>query len=532
MSYKSQTTSLESTGQFSKLMLDFVSKNEKTKLLYDFHFSNFDVNEYLKANSFAHVDRNLLVEELIKQNSSISISDLTKQNIELLRSINTFTVTTGHQLCLFTGPLFFIYKILTVINFCEELNKKHADKNFVPVYWMASEDHDFEEVNHAYLFGKKLAWQTEQKGKVGDFKLNEIAPALEELKTILGTSDRAVELYTKIESFYKSSNLATATRLLVNELFGNYGLVILDADNKELKKQFITEFKKDIFENTAIKTVSETNNYLTENGYSVQVNPREINVFYTDTNLRERIELRGDKYCVNNTSIEFSKTELEQKLELETEIFSPNVILRPMYQQKIMPNIAYVGGPGEIVYWLQYKKMFEAFDLPYPLLQPRNFAMVIDKGSQGKLQKLNFELLDLFESIETLTKKLISSEAEEIELSAEKNELNTLFEKIKTTAGQIDKTLEGSVAAELQKTLKGIEMIEQKIIRSIKAKNETAINQIKTLKNKFFPENNIQERHDNLSSFYLNNKDFIEDIKTAFAKNEVSNLAYLLLLEE
>lgn len=532
MSYKSQTTSLESTGQFSKLMLDFVSKNEKTKLLYDFHFSNFDVNEYLKANSFAHVDRNLLVEELIKQNSSISISDLTKQNIELLRSNNTFTVTTGHQLCLFTGPLFFIYKILTVINFCEELNKKHADKNFVPVYWMASEDHDFEEVNHAYLFGKKLAWQTEQKGKVGDFKLNEIAPALEELKTILGTSYRAVELYTKIESFYKSSNLATATRLLVNELFGNYGLVILDADNKELKKQFITEFKKDIFENTAIKTVSETNNYLTENGYTVQVNPREINVFYTDTNLRERIELRSDKYCVNNTSIEFSKTELEQKLKLETEIFSPNVILRPMYQQKIMPNIAYVGGPGEIVYWLQYKKMFEAFDLPYPLLQPRNFAMVIDKGSQGKLQKLNFELLDLFESIETLTKKLISSEAEEIELSAEKNELNTLFEKIKTTAGQIDKTLEGSVAAELQKTLKGIEMIEQKIIRSIKAKNETAINQIKTLKNKFFPENNIQERHDNLSSFYLNNKDFIEDIKTAFAKNEVSNLAYLLLLEE
>lgn len=532
MSYKSQTTSLESTGQFSKLMLDFVSKNEKTKLLYDFHFSNFVVNEYLKANSFAHVDRNLLVEELIKQNSSISISDLTKQNIELLRSNNTFTVTTGHQLCLFTGPLFFIYKILTVINFCEELNKKHADKNFVPVYWMANEDHDFEEVNHAYLFGKKLAWQTEQKGKVGDFKLNEIAPALEELKTILGTSDRAVELYTKIESFYKSSNLATATRLLVNELFGNYGLVILDADNKELKKQFITEFKKDIFENTAIKTVSETNNYLTENGYSVQVNPREINVFYTDTNLRERIELRGDKYCVNNTSIEFSKTELEQKLESETEIFSPNVILRPMYQQKIMPNIAYVGGPGEIVYWLQYKKMFEAFDLPYPLLQPRNFAMVIDKGSQGKLQKLNFEFLDLFESIETLTKKLISSEAEEIELSAEKNELNTLFEKIKTTAGQIDKTLEGTVAAELQKTLKGIEMIEQKIIRSIKAKNETAINQIKTLKNKFFPENNIQERHDNLSSFYLNNKDFIEDIKTAFAKNEVSNLAYLLLLEE
>jgi uncharacterized protein YllA (UPF0747 family) len=265
MSYKSQTTSLESTGQFSKLMLDFVSKNEKTKLLYDFHFSNFDVNEYLKANSFAHVDRNLLVEELIKQNSSISISDLTKQNIELLRSNNTFTVTTGHQLCLFTGPLFFIYKILTVINFCEELNKKNADKKFVPVYWMASEDHDFEEVNHAYLFGKKLAWQTEQKGKVGDFKLNEIAPALEELKTILGRSDRAVELYTKIESFYKTDNLAKATRLFVNELFGAYGLVILDADNKDLKKQFITEFKKDIFENTAIKNVSEINNYLTEN---------------------------------------------------------------------------------------------------------------------------------------------------------------------------------------------------------------------------------------------------------------------------
>jgi len=532
MSYTTQTTSLEATGQFSKLMLDFVSKNDKTKSLYDFHFSNYDINEYLKTNSFAHVDRTLLVNELLKQNSSISISEATKNNIVSLKNNNTFTVTTGHQLCLFTGPLFFIYKILTVINFCEELTKKHSDKNFVPVYWMASEDHDFEEVNHAFLFGKKLAWQTEQKGKVGDFKTTDIATALEELKTILGTSERAVELYNKIESFYKADNLAKATRLFVNELFGEYGLVILDADNKDLKKQFITEFKKDIFENTAIKTVSETNNYLTDNGYFVQVNPREINVFYTDTNLRERIELRGDKYCVNNTNIEFSRAELENKLESETERFSPNVILRPMYQQKIMPNIAYVGGPGEIVYWLQYKKMFEAFALPYPLLQPRNFAMIIDKNTQGKLQKLNFELLDLFESIEALTKKLISSEAEEIELSAEKNELNTLFEKIKTTAGQIDKTLEGTVAAELQKTLKGIEMIEQKIIRSIKAKNETAINQIKTIKNKLFPENNIQERHDNFLPFYLNNKYFIEDIKTAFAKNEASNLSYLMLLEE
>lgn len=532
MSYKTQTTSLESTGQFSKLMLDFASKSEKTKSLYDFHFSNFDLNEYLKANSFAHVNRNLLVEELLKQNSSIEISEATKQNIELLGNDTTYTVTTGHQLCLFTGPLFFIYKILTVINFCEELNKKHSDKKFVPVYWMASEDHDFEEVNHAYLFGKKIAWQTEQKGKVGDFKINEIGPALEELKTILGTSERAIELYTKIESFYKSSNLASATRLLVNELFANYGLVILDADNKELKKQLITDFKKDIFENTAFKSVSETNNYLTENGYSVQVNPREINVFYTDTNLRERIEFKNNKYVVNNTNIEFTKAELEQKLETETERFSPNVILRPMYQQKIMPNIAYVGGPGEIVYWLQYKKMFEAFALPYPLLQPRNFAMVIDKGSQTKLQKLNFELLDLFESIETLTKKLISSEAEEIELSAEKNELNVLFEKIKNIARQIDKTMEGTVAAELQKAIKGIETIEQKLIRSIKAKNETTINQIKTLKNKFFPENNIQERHDNFLPFYLNNKDFIEDIKTAFAKNEASNVSYLLLLEE
>ena len=532
MNYNTSTISLENTGQFSKLILDFVAENEKTKCLYDFHFTSFDFENYLKSSNFSHVNRKLLVDELLLQNKNNQLSVASKANIEALNSNTTFTVTTGHQLCLFTGPLFFIYKIITVINFCEELNKKHPKHRFVPVYWMASEDHDFEEVNHAYVFGKKIAWQSNQKGKVGDFNLNDIQPVLSELKQILGTTDRAEEVYRLVENCYQKANLADAMRTLVNELFGKYGLVIIDADSKQLKSCFIDELKKDIFENAAHKAVSETNEYLVSSGYSTQVNPREINVFYADKNIRERIEYKNNKYCVNNTPIEFSKEELLSKLHSETEKFSPNVILRPLYQQKILPNIAYIGGPGEIAYWLQYKKMFEVFNLPFPLLQLRRFAMLIDKNSLLKLEKLNVSIEDLFLSSDALTKKLISSETKEIQLSQAKEQLTLLFESIKKTASEIDKSLAGTVDAELQKAIKNVEIIEQKIIRAIKTKNETAINQLKNLKAKFFPENTAQERHDNFLPFYVNNKSFIEDIKLEFSKIDSSKPLYLLIKDE
>ncbi len=413
-----------------------------------------------------------------------------------------------------TGPAYFIYKIISVINLCESLNKQNPSNHFVPVYWMAGEDHDFEEINHINLFNKKITWVTEQKGKVGTFALDGMATFLTEIKQALGESEQAQKLELLLNNAYSRNNLTAATRYLVNELFGSYGLVILDGDSKALKQEFIPEIKKDIFESVAYKSVTLANEKLKQQGYDAQVTPREINIFYADKNIRERIVKENDAFKVLNTDISFSKEEIEKLIDTETEKFSPNVVLRPMYQQKILPNAVYVGGPGELAYWLQYKAMFDETKIPYPVLVPRNFIFYLDKNLQQKLQKLNLSTQDFFIEKDKLVKSYALGQ-QPFSLEKEKEGLKSLYENIRTEISKVDKTLEAASEAELQKNLKGLEMLEQKGIRSIKQKNEHSINQIETIFTRLFPNDVPQERYENFLRFCLTNFDFITDIKTS-----------------
>ncbi|MFI5141812.1 MAG: bacillithiol biosynthesis cysteine-adding enzyme BshC, partial [Bacteroidia bacterium] len=372
----------EKTNFFSKLFLDYLNDGQSGKLnsFYSYQPSAEGIKKFVSNNSYSNLNRILLADELLKQNHELTLSEASKQNIDSLKSKTTYTVTTGHQLCLATGPAYFIYKIISVINLCESLNKQNPNHHFVPIYWMASEDHDFEEINHINLFNKKITWATEQKGKVGTFALDGLAAFLAEIKQGLGESEQAQKLELLLANAYSRNNLAAATRYLVNELFGAYGLVVLDGDSKFLKQEFIPEIKKDIFENAAYKSVTSSNEKLKQQGYDAQVTPREINIFYADKNIRERIIKENDTFKVLNTDIAFSKEEIEKLIDTETEKFSPNVVLRPMYQQKILPNVVYVGGPGELAYWLQYKAMFDEAKIAYPVLVPRNFIFYLDKN--------------------------------------------------------------------------------------------------------------------------------------------------------
>jgi bacillithiol synthase len=518
---------LEKTKHFSKLFLDHSSGKLKD-------FSAFEptlegIKSFIEKNTYDSLDRNLLVAELQKQNTDLKLSDLTKKNIEQLKNKNTFTITTGHQLCLATGPLYFIYKIISVINLCEALNKKYSENQFVPVYWMASEDHDFEEINHINIFNKKFTWNTDQKGRVGEFSLENMDPFLQEIKDVLGENENAGTILQILRSAYSQKNLADATRFLVNELFGKYGLVILDGNSKTLKQQFIPEIKKDIFENSAFRSVNGSIEQLKKKGYEAQVTPREINSFYADKHLRERIVFENSKYKVLNTDLEFSEGELKNKIENETEKFSPNVVLRPMYQQKIIPNAAYVGGPGEIAYWLQYKTMFEEFGISFPVLMPRNFVLYIEKGLQQRIEKLNLKTEDFFTDKEKLIKNFVLKQ-QPFDLEKEKVALKKTFEDAKKNISSVDKTLETAAEAELQKNLKSLEALEQKAIRSIKQKNEQALNQIEVIYGRLFPDNIPQERVENFLRFYLGNPNFIEDVRAALSANPVSES--LLVLNE
>ena len=530
--FNKQIISFEDTNLFNKLVLDYLSKKKDTEQLYSF-FPELDGYKKLlnTPKLFVNLNRSVLVDSLQAQANRVSnTSTHSATNIKLLKNSNTFTVTTGHQLCLFTGPLYFIYKIIATINLSEWLSKNFPDKNFVPVYWMASEDHDFEEANHAFVYGKKIEWKSDQAGAVGSFKTTEIKEALNELELFMGESSNGKELVQLFRNSYlEHTNLADATRHLVNELFGKYGLVIADGNDKALKNEFKDLMKKDIFENIPFQKVSTSIQYLQSKKYPTQVNPREINCFYLNGNARDRIEKQGEIYKVLNTSISFSKNELEKLIDSEPEKISPNVVLRPLYQQIILPNIAYVGGPGELSYWLEYKDMFDAFKCPFPILQPRQFILVIDKTQQQKLAKLGISVSAVFKSEQELVNQFISNKGDIVDMQEEKNKLNKVFEDLLSKSIEVDKTLESAVKAENQKALNSLNMLEAKLNKALKQRSDTELNQIKNIRSKLFPENVPQERYDNFSAYYAKwGAGFIEEIKKQTEKNE---LAYLILLE-
>lgn len=529
--FTKETISFNTSGSLNKLVADYLLKTKETEKLYAYYP---DVNGYSsilkQPELFEHLDRTLLVEQLKSQASATTnTSAKSRENIELLLLKNTYTVTTGHQLCLFTGPLYFIYKILSVINQCEWLTKHFPENKFVPVYWMASEDHDFEEVNHAFVFGKKLQWNSSQTGAVGAFKTEGINEVINELQQILGENEQSKQLISLFRTAYNHKTLADATRYLVNELFGKYGLVVLDGNDAKLKKQFRSIITKDIKENLPYKKVTDTLSYLTQLNYNAQVNPREINCFYIEDQKRNRIEKQNGKYVVLNTTHSFTESEMDTIIQNETEKISPNVVLRPLYQQHILPNIAYVGGPGELNYWLEYKAMFDELNVQFPILQPRHFALMIDKGSLQKITKLELEPIDFFKNEKDIIDAFVQKKGSVVELENEKSELQSIFDKLSSKALEIDKTLENTVKAELQKTINSINGLEAKLNKALKQRSETEINQIKTIKAKLFPEGIPQERYDNISAYLSKfGMNFIDELKGLLGDNE---LKYLILKE-
>lgn len=489
---------------FSSLMFDYLNQHEGLKEFYSSYPDKNGFKNAIEQISRFTYDRELLVTEIKKQNALVAnTSEKSKANLELLLNQKTFTITTGHQLCLFTGPLYFIYKIISVINLAKKLKVEFPEYNFVPVYWMASEDHDFAEVNHLTVYGKKLEWNSDEKGAVGDFSTNGLKEVVVQLKEILGEGIHAGHLVSLFEQAYlKHTSLALATRFLVNELFGSDGLVIVDGNNHQLKKSFTPFFEKDIFENTSVKMVNSTIEKLTRSKYDAQVNPREINCFYMENGLRARIEKAGDRYKVVDTNLEFSEAELKDLILKSPEKISPNVVLRPCYQQYILPNLSYVGGPGELAYWLEFKEMFEAYGLFFPVLTPRKFVTILDINALNKLSKLGLEMENIMENEQEMIKLYLEKNNKSFNLEEYKKSIENLFQNISSEVSKIDKTLASSAEAEKQKNLNSLSALEQKATRAIKTKSDTEVNQIKNIKSKLYPNGVPQERVENFAAHY------------------------------
>ncbi|GAB4341078.1 MAG: bacillithiol biosynthesis cysteine-adding enzyme BshC [Flammeovirgaceae bacterium] len=499
---------LEATHQFSPLFLDYIHNEPHIKPFFHRFPSMANFEAQIKEKQFAQNQREMLVEAIHEQYST-----LTNKPNELIQSLlepNTFTVTTGHQLNIFTGSLFFIYKIITTIKLAKELSQHYPQYRFVPVYWMASEDHDFAEINHFYLFNKKFTWYLpEAKGAVG--KLNP--------STIVSICDEIKEIPAFFRDAYQnSSNLAEATRKIVHHLFGKEGLLVVDGDNNLLKKSIIPIIKDDLLNHSAKQLVEKSDAILSSSGYDTQIYVRDINFFYLDSFVRERIEKEGNEYQVLNTSLRFSKEDIMDLIEVKPEKFSPNVALRPIYQEMILPNLAYIGGPAEVTYWLQLKSVFDHYKVLFPMVVPRNFAMILSQANVNKLAKLNVQARDLFlpeKALKEIFLEKNSQKAVSLDSAYQKLEELTLY--IALIASAVDKSLDGFVKSEMKQATKIIETIEKRIKKAEDFRHEVAFKQLFALKDKLFPNGIPQERHDNYLQFALNDEQFIEKLMNNFS---------------
>lgn len=505
-----ESISFKKTNYFTSLICDYLDEKPEFQTFYNRFpkLENFkaQIEEKQHSEFVSELQRSTLVSVLKKQYQNIETSEETFKNIESLNSNRTFTITTGHQLNLFTGPLYFLYKIVSAINLSNELKNKYPDYNFVPVYWMATEDHDFEEINYFNFKGKKVHWNKSASGAVGNLSTVGLEAVFKQFSLELGSSINANFIKNLFKDTYlKHDNLADATRFLANQLFKDYGLVIIDANSADLKKQFVPFMEDELLNKTAFKNVSETNQKINElTSYGIQVNPREINLFYSTDNLRERIIFEENTYKVVNTNLSWRESDILKMLVEHPERFSPNVIMRPLYQEVILPNLCYIGGGGELAYWFQLKQYFNVVKVPFPMLLLRNSVLIKTENQTEKLEKLNISNEDIFlKQSSFINKKVREISNIDIDFSEQKSALKQQFENLHALAAQTDASFLGAVKAQEAKQLKGLEALEKRLLKAQKRKLSDQVSRMITIQNELFPNGSLQERNTNFSEFYL-----------------------------
>ncbi|MDB3862596.1 bacillithiol biosynthesis cysteine-adding enzyme BshC [Flavobacteriaceae bacterium] len=507
---KKKFISFKETKRFSTLITTYLENADRIQPFHGLFPSaqNFKKQIEVKKASYSDSHRQVLAHALQDQYSAIPHSVAVQKNLSLLKSETTFTITTGHQLSLMTGPLYFLYKIVSTINLCKQLKKDYPKSNFVPVYWMASEDHDFEEISSFRFQGKSIRWPGEAAGAVGEMSLEELQPALDVFEQQLGggvNAERIKELIT--QSYRTSKTLSEATFRLVNLLFGDYGLIVIEPQKPKLKALFKPILKEELFKSPSFNAVTKQIKQLKkgfDSNYTPQVNPREINLFYLTPNGRHRIEKIAGGFHLNGTEQSFTEAEFMRLVEQQPERFSPNVILRPVYQEYILPNLCYIGGGGELAYWFQLNSTFSHFNVPFPILLLRNSALIYSEKLGNKITKLKLETSDLFKKRNALLNKKVRQISNiDLDLSPLKEQLKNQFDSLQELVAQTDPSFKGAVDAQKTKQFRGIEYLEKRLLKAQKRVLKDDVERLIFIHEQLFPNDSLQERALNFTSFYL-----------------------------
>ena len=504
MDVTSSQTTYRETGFYSSIILDYLEGNQQLNPFYKHPVSLDGIKAAIEERKLYNTDRKLLVDVLQKHYEGKIPTPQQQFNIKQVGNSNCFTITTAHQPNIFTGHLYFIYKILHTIKLCKQLKADMPENDFVPIFYMGSEDADLEELGHVYINGYKHAWNTKQTGGVGRMKVDKaLIKLLDDIEGEVAVHPHGNKIIELMKICYtEDSTIELATFKLINALFGEFGLIVLLPEDAGYKKAFVPVVEKELIEGFSHSIVAKTVSAFPKH-YKIQASGRELNMFYLKDDMRERIISENSKFKVQNSAIEFDEAGLLSELRQHPERFSPNVILRPVFQEMILPNIAFIGGGGELAYWLELKNVFAAVNVPFPVLILRNSFMLVEKKHTEKIRSLGFTTVDLFRPEHELLNVLIKKESKvQLSLEKERQITNEFYATLKITAVAVDKTLQPHTEALEKLAIRKINSLEKKMLRAEKKKFEAQQRQLRKLRSQLFPYNNLQERIENFMPLY------------------------------
>ncbi len=528
----------------SNIYLDFLYEFENVEKYFSFDVNKIDSIEYNCNKTLAEYNGNReeLFDILKAQYEGLQVSALTQKNLSLIKQNNTITITTGQQVGIFTGPLYTIYKAITAIKLADYLKQKYTQFNFVPVFWLAGDDHDFAEIQFVNLLDKegklrKIEYDDGKevdanRGSVGQLKLKpSINQTLDRLFETLNDTEYKEELKGIINKFYNSKEtLASAFKKLMHFFFDEFGLIILDPQDPGVKKLMQPIFEKEISNYSEhVDDLIELSAEL-EEVYHAQVKVKPVNLFMNYEGGRHLIEPKDELFGLKGKRKKFTKEELLELINNSPEEFSPNVLLRPVCQDFILPNLLYVGGPGEIAYYAQLKPLYEFFEMRDPVVYPRASATILEKNAARLIDKIGIELREIFIDPDMLISKIISrldgNQAEQLFDEANKN-FNSIFEEMKNNIAQIDKTLIDSVEKNKQRLFQNLEILKEKVEKAQQNKYQITLNQLNKAKSLVFPNNNLQEREINI--LYYLNKYGLDFVKFLFSELKVNRFTHQII---
>jgi bacillithiol biosynthesis cysteine-adding enzyme BshC len=505
---------------FRSIFIDYIQNTDKARKYFEQNFldeHNYE-QKFQEISNSNKIHRAILPEIINEQYESLKKSKLIISNLELLKNPKTMAVVTGQQLGLYGGPLYTIYKIITAIKLSRRLKEKYDKYNFVPIFWLEGDDHDFDEVASISFFNKVNELTTItyddglgeeiNRGSVGRIKFNDkFADVIKKLSEELKESDFKESIFTELENIYNSSKgFLSSFREFINNLFGDYGLIILDPQDRKIKKLLRPIFKKELEDYRFHADSSIQRSAQIDDDYHAQVKVKPVNLFITENKGRYLLEPTDTGFKPKNKKSRYTLDEMLSRVETNPEDFSASVLLRPICQDYILPTAFYVGGPAEIAYFGQIVPNYEFFNVPKPFIYPRASATILEKNIVNLLEKFELSVKDVFQDNENIKNEIISNVAD-IDINSvfdeSVNEINIVIDNLKEKLFAIDPTLVDNANKSLDKIIHTLNIMRSKADSAMQRKHDTVLRQVDRIFLNLYPNGNYQERELNYISFAI-----------------------------